>query len=256
MLIARFRHHQAVHYGIVDNDIIRVVDDDIFRHIHETGESLPMSEIKLLAPVNPGMVIGLGRNYHSHIQEMDVDPPEIPAIFFKPGRSIIADGESIEIPSWATRVDYEGELGVIIGRPMRYVPERKVAGHIFGYTCFNDITERDIGSKGLINQDISKSCDTFGPCGPWISTGLAQNSQIITRVNGTTVQCDNTGNTVFSLARILSFLSSFMTLMPGDLVITGTPAGIGPLTPGDTVTVEIEGIGRLTNPVRQTDTPR
>ncbi len=252
MLIARFLHNANIRYGIVSDDVVRVVTGDIFRQIQETGECLPLSEVKLLPPVTPGVVIGLGRNYRSHIEEMGVERPVIPAIFFKPGRSLIAAGEAIILPSWATRVDYEGELGVVIGRPMRSVAEGDVADHIFGYTCFNDITERHIGTSGLINQDISKCCDTFGPCGPWISTECdPYDSRITTILNGKPVQQDNTGNTLFSLVRILSFMSTFMTLMPGDLVVTGTPAGIGPLSPGDTVTVEIEGIGRLTNPVRQ-----
>ena len=163
---------------------------------------------------------------------------------------MIAHREPVIIPQWATRVDYEGELGVVIGKRMRRVAEQDVPDCIFGCTCFNDITERDIGSTGLINQDLSKCCDTFGPCGPWISTGIdPDNAEIRTILNGTTVQQDTTANTVFSTRRILSELSSFMTLLPGDLVITGTAGGIGPLQAGDEVEVEVKDLGRLSNPV-------
>ena len=249
MLIGRFRYRNKVRTGIVEGSDIHLVGENIFSRIEKTGERLSVTDVSFLPPVEPPVIIGLGRNYTSHVKEMKVDPPEMPAVFFKPGRSIAGHREPVLIPDWATRVDYEGELGVVIGRKMRYVPEEAVAGHIFGYTCFNDVTERHVGSIGLINQDISKCCDTFGPCGPWISTDLdPDNAFIRTYLNGAVVQEDNTGNTVFSVARILSFVSSFMTLWPGDLVITGTPSGIGPLQAGDTVEVEIEGIGRLSNP--------
>jgi len=251
MLIGRFLYNNKVCFGSIEEQDIHLLRENIFSTIEPTGERVSLADIVLLPPVQPPLIIGLGRNYTSHVEEMAVEPPDRPAVFFKPGRSIIGHLEPVLIPGWATRVDYEGELGVIIGRKMRYVPEESVTEHIFGYTCFNDITERHIGSSGLINQDISKCCDAFGPCGPWISTDLdPDNATIRTYRNEEMVQEDNTGNTIFSVTRVLSFLSSFMTLWPGDLVITGTPAGIGPLKPGDTIEVEIEGIGRLSNPVQ------
>lgn len=251
MLIGRFTYGDKVCFGIIEEQTIQLIREDIFNQIELTGERLCLEDVTLLAPVEPPLIVGLGRNYTGHVKEMAVDPPERPAIFFKPGRSIIGHMEPVVIPHWATRVDYEGELGVIIGRKMKYVAEESVREHIFGYTCFNDVTERNIGNSGLINQDVSKCCDAFGPCGPWISTDLDPDNAIIrTYRNGELVQEDNTGNTVFSLNQILSFLSSFMTLWPGDLLITGTPAGIGPLKSGDTVEVEIDGIGRLSNPVQ------
>lgn len=250
MLIGRFLYNNSLFFGIIEDDGIQLLREDIFSRIEPTGEHVSLQEVTLLPPVEPPLIIGLGRNYTSHVEEMAVEAPDRPAIFFKPGRSIVGHLEPVVIPAWATRVDYEGELGVIIGRKMRYVPEESVAEHIFGYTCFNDVTERHIGSTGLINQDISKCCDTFGPCGPWISTDFdPDNGSIRTYCNGKIVQEDNTGSTIFSVNQILSFVSSFMTLWPGDLVITGTPAGIGPLSSGDIIEVEIEGIGRLSNPV-------
>jgi len=250
MLIGRFLYRDKVCFGIIKEQNIQLLREDIFKQIETIGERLSLKDVTLLSPVGPPLIIGLGRNYTGHVEEMAVEPPDRPAIFFKPGRSMIGHLEPVVIPPWATRVDYEGELGVVIGRKMRYVAEGSVREHIFGYTCFNDVTERRVGSTGLINQDVSKCCDTFGPCGPWISTDLdPDNAAIRTYRNKEVVQEDNTGNTVFSVNRILSFLSSFMTLWPGDLVITGTPAGIGPLNSGDTVEVEIEGIGRLSNPV-------
>jgi len=255
MLIARFSHRDVIHYGILEGDSIAILSPDIFTGMERTGHRVARSEAMLLPPISPRMIIGLGRNYLSHIAEMSVAPPDRPAIFFKPPGSVIGHLQPIIIPHWATRVDYEGELGVIIGKRMRYIDETSALKGILGYTCFNDVTERHVGSSGLINQDISKSCDTFGPCGPWISTAInPDNTSIRTILNGTVVQEDNTGRTVFSLARIISDLSRFMTLMPGDLIITGTPGGIGPVQEGDSVDVEIEGIGRLSNPVRKEET--
>ena len=250
MLIGRFQHRDNVVFGIIEGTRICLVHENIFDGIKATGEKLSFENSQLLAPVTPDLVIGLGRNYHGHIKEIGETPPERPAVFFKPGRSLIGQHQPVILPDWATRVDYEGELGVIIGKKMKNIPEDAVRDHIFGYTCFNDITERDIGMSNLLNQDISKCCDTFGPCGPWINTEFdPENALITTYLNGKAVQHDNTANTVYSVDQILSFLSTFMTLMPGDLVITGTPAGIGPLSPGDTVEIEIEGIGRLSNTV-------
>lgn len=250
MLIARFLFRDKISFGMLEGKTFHLLDHHIFEEIKYTGEQADYEDVRLLAPVEPGVVIGLGRNYLGHVKEMAIDPPDRPAVFFKPGRSVIGHKDAVVIPDWATRVDYEGELGVVIGKKMRYVPEQSATDYVFGYTCFNDVTERDIGSAGLIDQDVSKCCDTFGPCGPWISTDIdPENAGIRTYLNGRIVQSDNTGNTVFSVSRVLSFLSSFMTLMPGDLVVTGTPGGIGPLSPGDLVEVEIDGIGRLSNPV-------
>ena len=250
MLIARFLFRDKIRFGVLEGKTFHLLDNHIFEEVIYTGEAAGYEDVKLLTPVDPGVVIGLGRNYLGHIKEMAMDPPDRPAVFFKPGRSVIGHQDAIVIPGWATRVDYEGELGVIIGKKMNSVSEQAAPDYVFGYTCFNDVTERDIGNTGLINQDVSKCCDTFGPCGPWISTDVdPENAVIRTYLNGRGVQEDNTGNTVFSVSKVLSFLSTFMTLMPGDLVVTGTPGGIGPLSPGDTVEVEVDGIGRLSNPV-------
>ena len=250
MLISRFQYRNDVYFGIVEENQIRLVRKNIYDGIKLTGEKIPFEDVQVLAPVAPNLVIGLGRNYRAHIKEIGEVPPDRPAVFFKPGRSIIGHHQPIILPEWSTRVDYEGELGVVIGKKMKNVPEKDVRVHIFGYTCFNDITERDIGMSNLLNQDISKCCDTFGPCGPWISTDFdPDNAHITTYLNGKVVQHDNTANTVYSVNQVISFLSTFMTLMPGDLVITGTPAGIGPLRTRDTIEIEIEGIGRLSNTV-------
>lgn len=252
MLICRFLYQNAVRFGIVEDHTLILLQDDIYTSIKPTGERILLDQVRILPPVEPSLIIGLGRNYLGHVKEIGEKPPDIPAVFFKPGRTIIGHREPIMIPNWATRVDYEGELGVIIGKEMRYVSEESASDYVFGYTCFNDVTERHIGMTGLINQDISKSIDTFGPCGPWVSTDFdPDNAWIKTYCNGKIVQEDNTKNTVYSVNQVLCFLSKFMTLMPGDLVITGTPGGIGPLTPGDTIEVEIEGIGRLSNLVKK-----
>ena len=254
MLIARFLYNGAILYGRIEPGAEQydVVADHVFERIELTGQVVRCRDATLLPPISPRIIIGLGRNYHSHNEEMGVASPDRPAFFFKPASTMVPHLSPVAIPHWATRVDYEGELGVIIGRKMRCVPEKSVAPYVFGCTCFNDVTERHIGSTGLINQDISKCCDTFGPCGPWISTETdPDNANLRTIHNGTVVQQDCTTNTVYSVARILSELSFFMTLMPGDLVITGTPGGIGPLQIGDIIEVEVDGIGRLTNQVTQ-----
>jgi 2-keto-4-pentenoate hydratase/2-oxohepta-3-ene-1,7-dioic acid hydratase in catechol pathway len=233
------------------------VSGDIFRSFEVTDQEVRMEEVALMVPITPRIVVGLGRNYYSHIKEMSVDPPNRPAIFFKPASSMIAHRQPVIIPQWATRVDYEGELGVVIGKKMKGVDEKDVPEYILGCTCFNDITERDVGSSGLINQDISKCCETFGPCGPWICTEVdPDNAELKTILDGKVVQQDNYANIVFSTRRILSELSQFMTLWPGDLVITGTPGGIGPLQAGDVVEVEITGVGRLSNPVQCDESDR
>ena len=252
MLISRFLYQNKVRFGIVEKDIISLIVGNPFDRIEPTGKRIGRDEVRFLSPVEPSLIIGIGRNYRGHIEEIGEQSPEMPAVFFKPGRSIIAHREPVMIPEWATRVDYEAELGVIIGRKMHNVSEEAVGDSVFGYTCFNDITERDIGMSGLINQDISKCCDTFGPCGPWVSTDFDPADAVIrTYLNGKIVQEDNTRNMVYSVNQLLCFISKFMTLMPGDLVVTGTPSGIGPLKAGDTVEVEIEGIGRLSNPVKK-----
>lgn len=253
MLVVRFSHRDSIHYGVFDpaDDFYRLLTGNIYERYEITDRRVRCEDAVLLPPVSPRIIIGLGRNYHSHVEEMGVEQPDRPAIFFKPAGSMIGHLDPVVIPSWAGRVDYEGELGVVIGKLMKDVSVKDVDACIFGCTCFNDVTERNIGSSGLINQDISKCCDTFGPCGPWISTDVdPDDAELRTILNGKIVQHDNTANTVFTTRRILSEISSFMTLMPGDLVITGTPGGIGPLQPGDVVEVEVSGVGRLRNPVQ------
>jgi len=235
---------------VVDGDQVEVLEGNIFDEIKSTGKKMGRADVSLLPPVAPPQIFGLGRNFHSHNREFNIECPDAPVIFFKPSSTLIANDQPIVIPHWATRVDYEGELGVVIGRNMSYVPESSALDFVFGYTCFNDVTERDIGSKGLINQDISKCCDTFGPCGPWISTAIDPYDCVIkTSLNDVVVQEDNTNNMVFSVAQVLSYLSKFLTLKPGDLVVMGTPGGFGPMQDGDRIKVEISGIGCLENSV-------
>jgi len=251
MILARVLADTISRWGLVEDGFIRLLESPPYESIQASEARLPFDEAVLLPPAEPSVILGLGRNYASHNAEVGVEAPETPAVFFKPPSCLAGHGSPIVIPGWATRVDYEGELGVVIGRELRNVEPEHVLDHVLGYTCFNDVTERHMGGKGLLNQDISKCCDTFGPCGPYLVTGLEPDDlEIVTRVNGVVRQRARTSECVFPLRQVLSFVSRFMTLRPGDLVITGTPGGLGSIAPGDVVEVSIEGIGTLSNPVR------
>ena len=206
--------------------------------------------MELLAPAVPTKIVCVGQNYREHIQELGLPVPEQPVIFLKPASGLIGPGAEILYPPEATRVDYEGELAVVIAKTMTRVSEDQALNHVLGYSCFNDVTERDMAAKDPFLLTLSKGFDTFSCLGPWLATDLDPgNLKIRTLVNGQVMQEDNTANCVFSVPMILSFISRFMTLLPGDVVITGTPKGVSPIKPGDEVSVEIDGIGRLTNRV-------
>lgn len=212
---------------------------------------LPLSEVQILPLAVPSKIICLGLNYRSHAREMGREPPSEPLIFLKPPTAVISHGQPIVIPPMSEQVDYEGELAVVIGRQCKNVPAGELTPFIFGYTCANDVTARDLQRKdGLYTR--AKGFDTFAPLGPWIETDVPDpdNRAIRTLVNGRVRQDGNTSDMVFSVGRAVSFISRVMTLMPGDVVLTGTPAGIGELKAGDEVTVEIEGVGLLTNTVQ------
>lgn len=199
---------------------------------------------------NPTKIIAIGLNYHDHAKEMNVKVPEYPLIFMKPPTTVILDGAYIMYPKQTKELHYEGELGIVIKEKIKDVPEDEAHKYIAGYTCANDITARDL--QRIDGQwTRSKSFDTFCPLGPRIVSNIdpIAGLEIITRVNGSIKQHSNTKNMIFNVYELVSFISSIMTLMPGDIIITGTPPGVGPLNIGDTVEVEIEGIGILKNKV-------
>jgi 2-keto-4-pentenoate hydratase/2-oxohepta-3-ene-1,7-dioic acid hydratase in catechol pathway len=197
----------------------------------------------------PSKIIAIGLNYFSHAKEFSTPVPDQPVIFLKPPTSIIRNGDAILYPAQSSEIHFEGELGVVIKDRIRNITEDDAPGHIAGYTCANDITARDL--QRLDGQwTRAKSFDTFCPLGPRIATDVNPgNLRIQTRVNGEVKQDSNTANMIFGVAYLVSFVSSIMTLLPGDIIITGTPSGVGPIVPGDTVEVEIEGIGVLRNRV-------
>jgi 2-keto-4-pentenoate hydratase/2-oxohepta-3-ene-1,7-dioic acid hydratase in catechol pathway len=203
----------------------------------------------LLAPCQPTKIVAVGRNYREHAAEHGADVPPEPLIFLKPPSSIIGPDASIVLPLLSRRIEYEGELVAVIGRRGRNIPRESVSEHLLGFTCGNDVTARDLQrSDGQWAR--SKGFDTFCPLGPWIETDLdAADAKVVTRVNGTIRQNASTGDMIYGLSTLVTYVSAVMTLEPGDVILTGTPAGVGPLEHGDIVEVEIEGIGVLRNPV-------
>ncbi|MDA2947419.1 MAG: fumarylacetoacetate hydrolase family protein [Actinomycetota bacterium] len=217
-----------------------------------TGRSWPLADVRLLAPILASKVVCMGKNYLAHIEEMDgvTGPaPEDPVIFLKPNTAIIGPGVPIQLPANASPVHHEGELAAVIGRPCKDVPAARAADVILGYTIANDVSARD--QQKADGQWIrAKGHDTFCPVGPWIVTDLDPSDlEIRTEVNGQVRQRSRTSMMIHDIGAIIEWMSAVMTLLPGDLILTGTPEGVGPLEDGDTVSVTIEGIGTLTNPV-------
>ena len=215
------------------------------------GRGWPLEEVHLLPPIRPSKIVCLGRNYRAHAEELGNEVPERPLLFFKPPSAVIGPGEPIVLPP-SPRVDYEGELAVVIGRRCRNVKAKDAYEVILGYTCLNDVTDRD-AQRWERNWVRAKGFDTSCPLGPWIVTQdeLSFPLTIETYVNGKLRQRGTTDELIFSIPEILEEVSSFMTLEEGDVIATGTPAGVGPLSPGDQVEVRISGIGSLVNPVEK-----
>lgn len=215
-----------------------------------TGLAIPVSQVKLLAPVAPSKIVCVGRNYREHAAELGNKMPDEPLLFLKPPSAVIASGEAIELPPQSMQVEHEGELGVVIGRRARKLTEDDdPLNYVLGYTCVNDVTARDLQRKD-VQFTRGKSFDTFCPVGPFIVAGLDPlNLVVTTRVNGTVKQSGRTADMAFSVPFLIRYISNVMTLYPGDLIATGTPAGVSPMKDGDTVEVEIAGIGTLRNTV-------
>ena len=217
-----------------------------------TGKALSLSEVTLLAPCEPRVIICVGKNYANHIAEMGGDRanlPSEPGLFLKGLNTLARPGDPIVYPTWTSNLHYEGELAVVIGKRLSRVDEAEALGHVLGYTSALDVTARD-KQKADLQWTRGKSADGFCPVGPWLETELdAGNLSVQTRVNGELKQDGRTSDLIFSVPAVLSYISRFMTLGPGDLVLTGTPEGVGPLVPGDTVSVTVEGVGTLTNHV-------
>ncbi len=230
--------------------IATVTGDPLYAGVELTGNQVKLADARLLAPVIPrSKVVCVGRNYADHAAETGSEVPPEPLIFLKPNTAVIGPGDPITYPKQTSRVDHEAELGIVIGRICRDVPEEKVAEVIYGYTVGNDVTARDLqATDGQWTR--AKGFDTFCPLGPWIETELdTDDLRVTAAVNGETRQDGRTSQMMYKIPAIIAYVTSFMTLLPGDVVLTGTPAGISPMQPGDEVAVTVEGIGTLTNRV-------
>jgi 2-keto-4-pentenoate hydratase/2-oxohepta-3-ene-1,7-dioic acid hydratase in catechol pathway len=225
------------------------LEGNIFGEFRREEASIPLEDVRLLSPIMPGKIICVGRNYAAHAKELGNEVPEVPLLFFKPPSSVIGPGETIFLPPQSQRVDHEAELVVVIGRRGRWIPIEDAYHHIFGYTIGNDVTARDLQRRDG-QWTRAKGFDTFCPLGPWIETEFDASDAVLTcYVNGEMRQMASTRDMVFHLRQLIAFASSFLTLEPGDIIMTGTPSGVGPLSPGDVVDINIEGIGNLKNPV-------
>jgi 2-keto-4-pentenoate hydratase/2-oxohepta-3-ene-1,7-dioic acid hydratase in catechol pathway len=251
MRLVRFRYGGRIATGAIDeeSEAIRVLAGTFFEQPVPTGEEVPLDDVRLLAPILPSKAVCVGKNYAAHAAEFDSDVPEEPLLFLKPSTAIIGPGDTIPLPSISRRVDYEGELAVVIGRLARSVRAEEAFRYILGYTCANDVTLRDLQKKDG-QWARAKGFDGSCPLGPWIETVLDPNDvRVETRLNGDTRQSATTAELVFGVATVIEYITEVMTLLPGDVVLTGTPEGVGKLEPGDRVEVEVEGVGVLVNPV-------
>ncbi|MCC2032418.1 fumarylacetoacetate hydrolase family protein [Microbacterium allomyrinae] len=253
MRIARFSHNDAIRFGIVDEgELVVLSGDPMFSGYDTTGERVPLADVALLAPVIPrSKVVCVGRNYRDHAAELGNDVPVEPLLFLKPNTSVIGPGDAIVLPPQSDRVDFEGELAAVIGRIAKNVPSERALDYVFGYTIANDVTARDL-QKSDGQWARAKGFDTFCPLGPAIETDFdpAGDAVVTTRVNGEVRQQGPISDMIFSLADVIAYASAAFTLLPGDVILTGTPAGVGPFIAGDTVEVEISGLGILRNPAR------
>lgn len=240
------------HFGVLnDSDQILVLrGDPIYSGIAPTETTIALADVRLLAPVIPrSKVVCVGKNYADHAAEMGGEVPKEPVIFLKPNTTVIGPNDTIQWPRMADRIDFEAELAIVIGRICKDVPREKVNDVIYGYTLANDVTARSL-QKTDGQWTRAKSFDTFCPLGPWIETDFVPADQTIQLIhNGEVKQSEAISSMIFKIPEIIEFISSVMTLLPGDVIITGTPAGIGPMEAGATVTVSLDGLGALTNKV-------
>ena len=251
MKIARFSHNGSINFGIVDeSDIVVLAGDPMFAGFDTTGERVPLADAVLLAPAIPrSKVVAVGKNYHDHAKEMGGEAPEAPLLFLKPNTSVIGTNDRIVLPPQSQQVEHEGELAIVIGSVAKNVKHADAAEVIFGYTIANDVTARDL-QKADGQWARAKGFDTFCPVGPVIETEFALGgATITTRVNGDVRQQAPLSDMIHSVADIIAYASAVFTLLPGDIILTGTPAGVGPIVSGDRVDVEVTGIGTLSNPV-------
>ena len=250
MRIVRYQgKNEAPHYGWILENKVGPVEGDIFGEYRRLEAVTALADVTLLAPALPTKIICVGRNYPEHAKEQKAEVSKVPLIFMKPPSAIINPGDPIILPPQSQQVEHEAELVVVIGKRGRNIITEQARDYVFGYTAGNDVTARDL-QKSDGQWTRAKGFDTFCPFGPWIDTDFDPSDAIITcKVNGQPRQMGSTRDMVFNVNVLIAFISSVMTLEAGDIIFTGTPAGVGPLIAGDKVEVEIEGLGKLANPV-------
>ncbi|MBI2868534.1 MAG: fumarylacetoacetate hydrolase family protein [Chloroflexi bacterium] len=250
MKIVRYRVPGNSGYGLLENGQVRALSGRTLSNLEPGGAVYDLADVRLLAPCRPSKIVALGLNYRSHSEEVKMALPDEPLIFLKPATAVIGPGDAIVYPPSSQRVDYEGELGVVIRKRAKRVAVRDAAGYILGYTCLNDVTARDLQARDR-QWTRAKGFDTFAPIGPCIETALDPADVLVeTYLNGELRQRASTRDLIFPVAKLVSFISHVMTLLPGDVIATGTSSGIGPMQKGDTVEVRIPPIGSLVNHVK------
>ena len=259
MRIARFTAGGDPRFGVVEGEpgseqLVVLTGDPLYMPVQPTGEKVDLEEVRLLAPVIPrSKVVGIGRNYAAHAAELGNEVPAEPLAFLKPNTSVVGPGDPIVLPPQSSRVDYEGELAVVIGRLCRDVPVERVPEVVLGYTVANDVTARDLQSADG-QWWRAKGFDSFCPLGPYLVTDVdVRDLRVTTRLDGVVVQDGRTSQMIFDVPTLVAHVSAAMTLLPGDVILTGTPAGVGPLVDGDEVAISIDGIGTLTHQVVSRD---
>ncbi|MDK2984648.1 MAG: hypothetical protein PWQ96_290 [Clostridia bacterium] len=251
MRIVRFWNGKSVSYGEWDETGIKELNGSILNGFEKTGRTFSLDGVQLLAPCEPSKIVCVGLNYKDHAEEMNLELPKEPVLFMKPPSSVIGPNATIKYPSMSKRVDFEAELAVVVGEVTRFEDRENALQKVFGYTCANDVTARDLQPADG-QWTVAKSFDTFCPVGPYIVTDIdASNLEIALYKNGERMQHSNTKQMIFDIPFLISYLSQIMTLFPGDLILTGTPHGVGPVEVGDKLQVEIEKIGTLTNIVEK-----
>ncbi|MGN6635476.1 MAG: fumarylacetoacetate hydrolase family protein [Oryzihumus sp.] len=254
MRIARYTTGEDPTFGVVEGEpgqevVLEIQGDPMYQAVVFTGNRVPLEDVRLLAPIIPrSKVIGIGKNYADHAAEMGSEPPAEPLMFLIPNTAVVGPGDPVVMPRQSSNVHYEGELAVVIGRICKDISPEQVKDVVYGYTCANDVTARDL-QKSDGQWSRAKGFDTFCPLGPWIQTELdTSDLSLVTRRDGEVVQDGTTGDMIHDVATLVSYASQAFTLLPGDVILTGTPAGVGPVQTGQRVEVEIEGIGTLSNP--------
>lgn len=249
MKYVRFERPDGPCWGVVKGEDVHTLAKPPYDGLEYDGGKLPLSQCRLLAPCSPTKIVCVGKNYAEHAKEMGAEPPGFPVLFMKGLNTLNRPEGAVHAPDFVERLDYEGELAVVIRRRAKDVKAKDFADYVLGYTCLNDVTARDI-QRHDGQWTRGKSMDGFCPAGPWVTDEVEPSAlHVTTRLNGKTVQEGNTADFITPVGQLLEFITASMTLEPGDVVATGTPAGVGPMIPGDEVEVEIEGIGILKNQV-------